>query len=160
MDEDILFDNIYLSNDPEEARAFAKETFHVKLPLEQNRETEDQRNDPEFETGHRALPSLPERTLFQIRRKTEVMITRLRYEPDKLRVLQQSYPIVGFWAAVVAVVLGLIGTLTSLVGGRAAPAPAPTKKVDAPAAAPATDGPAKSTAVGSTTKVTKRSAAE
>ncbi|KAI3626060.1 hypothetical protein CBS9595_001421 [Malassezia furfur] len=162
MDSDILFDNIYIGNDPEEAREFARETFGVKLPLEKEEESADLLNDIEYETGHRSLPNIFERFVFQVRRKTEVMVDRLRYEPDKLRVLRQSYVIVSFWAAVVATVLGLVGVVSSMLGRRGAPRPvAPSKKQDKPATAAAVDATeGKSTGVQQATKVTRRTAAQ
>ncbi|NXD32345.1 CALX protein, partial [Spelaeornis formosus] len=35
MTEDILFDNIFIGHDEAQAKAFAKETYHVKKPIEQ-----------------------------------------------------------------------------------------------------------------------------
>ncbi|WFC98294.1 kexin [Malassezia yamatoensis] len=163
MDDGILFDNIYLGNDPEEARKFAQETFEVKLPLEKNSETEQIRKDPEFETGHRALPNIIERVIYQIKRKTHVMIERLRYEEDYMRVLRQNYVILGFWAALVAGVLGLIGLVGSLFG-RKQPAPRvvqTNKKVETATAVPVVDSTeAKASGVQPATKVTKRAAAK
>lgn len=162
MDNDILFDNIYIGNDPAEAHEFARETFSVKLPLEKEVESADLLNDIEYETGHRSLPNIFERVVYQIRRKTEVMISRLQYEPDKLRVLRQSYVIVAFWGAAVASVLGLLGVLGSMLSRRSASRPvAPSKKQDDPSTAATVDATeAKSTGVQQATKVTRRTAAQ
>ncbi|KAK0560362.1 calnexin [Tilletia horrida] len=42
MQSDILFDNIYVGHSPEDARAFAAETFEVKKKIEEGKEKEEQ----------------------------------------------------------------------------------------------------------------------
>lgn len=147
MDDGILFDNIFIGRDPKEAERFAAETFRVKLPLEQNREVETQKKDPEYDVGHN-VPSVAERVLKQLNHRTSVLVKRLSTEQDKLAVLLSSKDIVGFYAAAVAVILGVVGLLASLLGSSAAKAPAakapaaktaPKKKTEAPATAPAAD---------------------
>lgn len=130
MDDDIQFDNIYVGTSPEEAAKFADETFRVKLPLEQNREKDELSRDENGNKREAPLSGL-DHFVQQIRRRTNVLVDRLSTEQDKLRVLQQSSDIVGFYAAVVAVLLGLVGLLTSLLGGGARARPAvPPKKTD------------------------------
>ena len=130
MDDDIQFDNIYVGTSPEEAAKFADETFRVKLPLEQNREKDELSRDENGNKREAPLSGL-DHFVQQIRRRTNVLVDRLATEQDKLRVLQQSSDIVGFYAAVVAVLLGLVGLLTSLLGGGARARPAvPPKKTE------------------------------
>lgn len=119
MDDDIQFDNIYIGHSLKDAAKFASETFNIKLPLEQKRE----QSEADVETegykpnkGKKAASSL-DHFVSQIRRRTSVLVDRLQTEQDKLRVLQQSSDIVGFYAAVVAVLLGLVGLLASMMGG-------------------------------------------
>lgn len=51
MTEDILFDNILIGHDEAEAKKFAKETFHVKKPIEQEAEgSAPDEDDEEAET--------------------------------------------------------------------------------------------------------------
>ena len=162
MDDDIQFDNIYISNDPKEAAKFADETFRVKLPLEQNREQET--NDKDDETVKPpAVKSSLEHFANQIRRRTNVLVERLSTEQDKLRVLQQSSDIVGFYAAVVAVLLGLVGLFASMLGGSSTAAPAkqqPSTKKDEPKSAASTAVKGASSSVqDASANVTKRAAA-
>jgi calnexin len=49
MTEDILFDNIFIGHDEAAAKTFAKETYHVKKPIEQ--EAEGSSPDEEDEEG-------------------------------------------------------------------------------------------------------------
>ncbi len=53
MDEDILFDNIYIGHDPAQAKAFSAETFEQKIKIEQGQE------DKEKETAAKAADRLP-----------------------------------------------------------------------------------------------------
>ncbi|WVN87043.1 uncharacterized protein L203_102219 [Cryptococcus depauperatus CBS 7841] len=47
MTEDILFDNIYIGHDAAQAKTFAKETYHVKKPLEKEEEgSNDELDEP------------------------------------------------------------------------------------------------------------------
>ena len=162
MDDDIQFDNIYISNDPKEAAKFADETFRVKLPLEQNREQETNDKDDETVKPPAAKSSL-EHFANQIRRRTNVLVERLSTEQDKLRVLQQSSDIVGFYAAVVAVLLGLVGLFASMLGGSSTAAPAkqqPSTKKDEPKSAASTAVKGASSSVqDASANVTKRAAA-
>ncbi|KAK1923820.1 ER-associated protein catabolism-related protein [Papiliotrema laurentii] len=47
MTEDILFDNIFIGHDEAQAKAFAKETYHVKKPIEQEAEGSAPEEDDE-----------------------------------------------------------------------------------------------------------------
>lgn len=47
MTEDILFDNIFVGHDAAAAKTFAKETYHVKKPVEQEAEGSSPDEDDE-----------------------------------------------------------------------------------------------------------------
>ena len=158
MDDGIAFDNIYIGNDPEQALKFARETFEVKLPVEQKREQSDIENDPEFVQGRSLDQPVWDRVVSHIRHRTNVLVDRLSKENDKVHVLLQSKDILFFYGAVVAVLLGLVGLASSLLSGGSSTAVPVTKKVDAPAPPAKTEKKeeAASTAVPTKTTVTKR----
>jgi len=158
MDDGIAFDNIYIGNDPEQALKFARETFEVKLPVEQKREQSDIENDPEFVQGRSLDQPVWDRVVSHIRHRTNVLVDRLSKENDKVHVLLQSKDILFFYGAVVAVLLGLVGLASSLLSGGSSTAVPVTKKVDAPAPPTKTEKKeeAASTAVPTKTTVTKR----
>lgn len=158
MDDDVLFDNIYIGNDPKAASKFADETFFQKLPIEQNLEEEQEKKDREYEPPADASGNTPavERMLNTLKRRTNLLVTRLTTEEDKLNVIKTSFDILGFYAAAVAMVLGVIGLVASALTAPKKPA----KKVDAPKrtedAAASKVATAEASAVDSASKVTKR----
>ena len=91
-----------------------------------------------------------------LKRRTNLLVTRLTTEEDKLNVIKTSFDILGFYAAAVAMVLGVIGLVASALTAPKKPA----KKVDAPKrtedAAASKVATAEASAVDSASKVTKR----
>ncbi|EPQ30346.1 uncharacterized protein PFL1_01872 [Pseudozyma flocculosa PF-1] len=131
MDEDILFDNIYVGHDPAQARDFAKETFDVKLPIEQNKE-----ESTKAEAA--AADKLAEGAGFvdQVRGTVNTFIARAREDP--LEAVKEMPQVAGGLGAAFAGLLGLVGLVGGVLGGASKPTVTKDgKKVDAPSAAAA-----------------------
>lgn len=102
MTEDILFDNLYIGHDENEAKKLAKETFHVKLPLEKEAEGSVEENEDE-ETGLTFADKARLR-LFQFINLAQV---------DPVGAFKAMPEVPG---VVLALVLGLVGLVATLLG--------------------------------------------
>ncbi|BEJ11496.1 hypothetical protein CspHIS471_0109180 [Cutaneotrichosporon sp. HIS471] len=101
MTEDILFDNIYIGHDEKAAKDFAKETFHMKQPLEKEAEgsvEEDEEEQPlTFADKARVR-------LFQFINLAQV---------DPVGAIKTMPEVPGI---IIALVVGLVGLLATLLG--------------------------------------------
>ncbi|EIW72285.1 calnexin [Tremella mesenterica] len=128
MTEDIMFDNIYISHDPEEAKAFAKETFHVKKPIEKEAEGSAEDEDEE-----------PSTLLDKIRLKIYEFIHLCGF--DVLQAVKQMPEVAAGLAAALFTVLGMLAALFGLIGSKPVAQKVPsvkTTKIKPVEAAPAT----------------------
>lgn len=157
MQNDILFDNIYIGHSVEDAEKLRKETFDVKRPVEA---AEEEALKPK-EEEKLATPSVGFK---------EDPVTFIREKVDYFIVLAKQDP-VGAVKAVPEVAGGLVALLVTMiliiVGaiGASSPAPAPAKKgKEAAGAGKEKAGQATSssadTGKGGATKRTTRSSAE
>ncbi|KAI1858374.1 uncharacterized protein JN550_012739 [Neoarthrinium moseri] len=120
MQNNILFDNIYIGHSVEEADKLAQETFHEKHPQEQLLELADK---PKVEDK----PKSPSDLSF-----TEDPVTYVKEKVDLFLTIAKSNPIeaIKFVPEVPTAIGGLIVTLAALVGvfAMGGSAPAPVKK--------------------------------
>lgn len=127
MDEDILFDNIYIGHDPAQAKAFSAETFEQKIKIEQGQE------DAEKEQAAKAA-DVAEGAGFvdQVRSHVNTFIGVARQDP--IAAIKQMPQVAGGLGAAFAGLLGLVGLVGGVLGGSSAKVPKDAKKVDAPSA--------------------------
>lgn len=121
MQNDILFDNIYVGHSVEDAEKLRKETFDVKFPIE---EAEDEATRPKPETPEAQGPSVSFK---------EDPVKFVLQKVDQFVVLAKENPVEAV-KAVPEVAGGLIAILATMVFiivsaiGASSPAPAPAKK--------------------------------
>lgn len=114
MQNDILFDNIYIGHSIEDAKSLQSETFDVKHPIE---EAEDEAAKPKPDTK----PSSPMDLIFKddpikyIREKLELFITIAKNDPvEAIRFLPEVAGGIGaVIVTVLAIIIGLIGVGSS-----------------------------------------------
>ena len=131
MDEDILFDNIYIGHDPAQAKAFAAETFDAKIKIEQGQE------DQEKETAAKAAEDAAASAagfVGQVRGHVNTFIARARDDP--IEAIKEMPQVAGGLGAAFAGLLGLVGLVGGALGGSGSKTVVKDgKKVDAPTAA-------------------------
>ncbi|EPS33667.1 Calnexin [Penicillium oxalicum] len=157
MQNDILFDNIYIGHSVEEAEQLRKETFDVKFPIEEAEE-EASKPKPEDAAPEGPTVSFKEDPVTFVRQKVDHFIGLAKEDP--INAAKTVPEVAGGLAALlftsILIIFGAIGSST--------PAPAP-KKGKAPAAGgkekknEATSSSA-DTGKGGATKRTTRSSAE
>ncbi|TYJ56812.1 hypothetical protein B9479_002422 [Cryptococcus floricola] len=108
MTEDILFDNLYIGHDVDQAKKFAAETFHVKKPLEKAAEGSTEDDDDE-----------PETLVDQVRLKIYEFINLAGY--DVVAAVKQLPEVAAGLAAAAFTLIGMLLALFGLIGS------APTK---------------------------------
>jgi calnexin len=150
MDEDILFDNIYIGHDPAQAKQFAAETFDAKIKIEQGKEEAEQKA---AEKAAEAAGGFVGRT----RAHVNLFIERARESP--LDALKEMPQVAGGLGAAFAGLLGLVGLLGGVLGGASKVEPKDAKKVDAPAKSKSAPESSKSTAVQAKDSAKKRTPA-
>ena len=126
MDEDILFDNIYIGHDPSQAKAFAAETFDQKIKIEQRQEDK--------ETAAKAAED-GAGFVGQVRSHVNTFIGRARQDP--IGAIKEMPQVAGGLGAAFAGLLGLVGLVGGVLGGgsKVKVTTKDGKKVDAPTAA-------------------------
>lgn len=142
MDEDILFDNIYIGHSRADADKFAKETFFDKLPIEQNREKKEEEAE-EAERAKAVKAAVPG-LVSKVRSQVDVFIKAAKEDP--VSAAKEHPQVAGGLVAVFTVIFGLLGLAGGILGGSAAPAVAAAaekkakgeKKVDEPSKAKTT----------------------
>ncbi|KAJ7109811.1 Calreticulin family-domain-containing protein [Mycena epipterygia] len=126
MTEDILFDNIYIGHSPEDAKAFAAETFDIKKPLESaaTKPEGDDEYDDESEV------SLKDDPIAFIRQKVFKFVDLAKLDP---LLAFKTHPETGVaLAGALLTLFGMIGALFGLVGAGQKPITKSSKKTDAP----------------------------
>ncbi|CAD6890898.1 unnamed protein product [Tilletia controversa] len=117
MQSDILFDNIYVGHSPEDARAFAAETFDVKIKLEDGKEAEEAKQAAEKakDTAEKAKKEVGD-VVQQVRSAVEQWLAIVKYDPV---VAAKEHPYVtgGVAAGAFAVLASLGGIVGTLLGG-------------------------------------------
>lgn len=154
MDEDILFDNIYIGHDAEEAREFSRETFDVKKAIEEGDEKkEDESKKKENDKKLNAAKSPKDKVVDFLKDQEAVLkdfIASVREDP--VEAVKEQPNVAGVIAIGFFSVLTLFGSLLSGGGSQAKKVQAkPPKKVDAPKATSSAVKPA-------TSSTTKRNA--
>lgn len=158
MQNDILFDNIYVGHSIEDAEALRKETFDVKRPIE---EAEEEASKPKVEEEEPTVgPSLPEFLLNLVQEKVDLFISIAKEDPVEA---VKAVPEVAGSLVALLVTLTLI-TVGAVKISSPAPTPAPKKGKEAVSepkekAAEAVSSAAETTK-GEATKRTKGSSTE
>lgn len=157
MQSDILFDNIYIGHSEEDAEKLRKETFDVKLPIEEAQE-ESSKPKPEVPEPNTSV-SFKEDPVTFVREKLDHFVRLAKEDPVTA---VKTVPDVAGGLAVL-----LLTSILLIVGaiGSSSPAPAPEKKgKQAAGAGKEKAGEASSssadTGKGGATKRTTRSSAE
>lgn len=113
MTEDILFDNIYVGHSIEDAKAFAKETFEVKKPLESAAAKVADKLDEDETVSFREDP------VAFIRQKIFAFVDLVQIDPI---LALKTHPETGAaLAGVVFTLFGMIGALFGLIGAQQKP---------------------------------------
>lgn len=117
MDEDILFDNIYVGTSEEDAKKFAQETFKIKSPLEVKTEEKDNKDESASSGG----------LLDKFRTQLFEFIEIAKVSP--VEAIKTEPVVAGTLASGVFGLLALSGLVGSLIGGSSAkPAASPKDK--------------------------------
>lgn len=156
MQNDILFDNIYIGHSEEDAKQLRQETFDVKHPVEK---AEEEALNPKKEEGATTSVSFKEDPVTYVREKVDQFVILAKEDP---LTAVKTVPEVagGLGALLVTMILIIVGAISA-----SSPAAAPAKKGKAAASAPKEKkGEATSSAAdtgkGSATKRNTRSSAE
>ncbi|EFX05243.1 calnexin precursor [Grosmannia clavigera kw1407] len=123
MQNDILFDNIYIGHSVEDARKFAEETYFQKITVEK---AVEQAEKPKAEDKPKSLADLKftEDPVTYVKEKIDLFMTIAAKNPVDAIKFVPEVP-----AALGAILVLLIGGIVALsIGGK--PAPAPKKKVE------------------------------
>jgi calnexin len=116
MQNDILFDNIYIGHSIEDAEALRKETFDVKKPIER---AEEELQKPKPEDKPQTGVSFKEDPVAYIREKVDLFITLAKQDP--VQAVQAVPEVAGGLGAI------LLATILFIVGVISASSPAPAK---------------------------------
>ncbi|KAB8278931.1 Calreticulin family-domain-containing protein [Aspergillus minisclerotigenes] len=120
MQNDILFDNIYIGHSPEDAEQLRKETFDVKHPVEV---AEEEASKPKKEeTAPATSVSFQEDPVTFVREKVDHFVGLAKQDP--VNAVKQAPEVAGtLGALVLSMVLIIVGAIKA-----SSPAPAPVKK--------------------------------
>lgn len=132
MQNDIMFNNIYIGHSVADAEKLAEETFKLKHPVEQAAETADKPKEEEKKPASpNDLKFLDDPVLY-IKEKLDLFLTIAKNDPvDAIKFVPEiAGGIVAIFVTLIAIVAGLVG----LSGGQA---PAAAKKAGADAKAAA-----------------------
>ncbi|CEN59771.1 Putative Calnexin [Aspergillus calidoustus] len=158
MQNDILFDNIYIGHSVEDAEKLRKETFDVKRPIEEAEEEASKPKKAEKESG--TSVSFKEDPVTYIREKVENFVGLVQEDP--VNAVKEAPEVAGGLAAVVlTMILIIVGAISA-----SSPAAAPAAKKGKEAAKATKEKAAEAvssaadTAKGGATKRTTRSSAE
>lgn len=128
MTEDILFDNIYVGHSPEDAKAFAAETFDIKKPLESAAAKPEVDEDDDDDSS----VTFKEDPVTFIRQKVFTFIDLAKLDP---LLAFKTHPETGVaLAGAILTLFGMFGALFGLVGAGQKPITKSSKKTDAPTA--------------------------
>lgn len=130
MQNDILFDNIYIGHSVEEARQFADETFFVKHPHEKRLLEADKPKEPEMPASPSDLKFMDDPVVY-VKEKVDLFVTLFSKDPIEAIKFVPEVP-----ATIGAIILTILLGLATLLGGSPPPA---AKKAAADAKAKAKD---------------------
>lgn len=138
MDEDILFDNIYVGHSIEDAREFARQTFEEKLAIEENKEKKEEEEKKSQDDKSADSPLLGFAGL-----QEKVLIFLEAAKQDPIAAVKEFPSVAGLLGAIIMGVIGLFGFIGGIAGGASKPpagkvAKKPAKKVDEPSTAKST----------------------
>jgi calnexin len=157
MDEDILFDNIYVGYSPEDAKKLAEETFDEKLPIEQNLEkkTDDEQKAKDAEEAKEKGLDAAKSIVEKYTEEAKQFLDAAREDP--IEAFKAFPQIAGGLGAAVTLLLGLVAILAGLAGSKAAPAVKDAaakgkKKIDAPTSSSSAKGVTSKTSASETAK--------
>lgn len=133
MTEDIMFDNIYVGDSPEDAKALAAETFHVKHRVEQalKDEAEEEKKAKQKEAEEAAkikneggvqavLQELKDDPMGYVRGKVMDFVEDVQ-EDGPVEALKANPQVGGLLLASLLTLFGALGALFGLVGSQAKP---------------------------------------
>jgi calnexin len=136
MDEDILFDNIYVGYSEEDARELARQTFDVKFALEQNLEKEDEKKADSEKAG----ADLPLLGFSGMREKLLAFFDAAKRDP--IAAVKEMPSVASLAAVILTGIIGLFGFVGGIMGSASKSPPKkavkPAKKVDEPSTAKTT----------------------
>lgn len=112
MQENILFDNIYVGHSEEDATAFAKETFHVKSAIEKKLEDAEKPADDKADINTDDIPALTEDPVAFARGHTKAFINLALVDPSRAI---KEMPIAAL--AIGGALASILGTLLLLLTG-------------------------------------------
>jgi calnexin len=119
MQNDILFDNIYIGHSVEDAAEFRKETFEVKKPIET---AEEEAAKPKPEAKGPSGVSFQEDPVAFIREKVDLFISLAKQDP--IEAAKTVPEVAGGLGAI------LLATILFIVGAIGASSPAPAKAAE------------------------------
>jgi len=105
MQNDILFDNIYIGHSVEDAQALKKQTFDVKKPVESAQEEKEKPKEPEKPKSPMDL-KFTDDPVFYIREKLDLFLAIAKRDP--IQAAQFVPEIAGGIAVIVITVLALL----------------------------------------------------
>jgi calnexin len=132
MQNNILFDNIYIGHSVEDARKFAQETFFEKHPVEKHLELADKPKEDEKPKSPSDLKFLDD-PVFYIREKLDLFITIAQRDP--IEAIKFVPEVAGGLAALLVTLIAVIVGILSMGGS----APSAAKKPAADAKEKAKD---------------------
>ncbi|CAO1618666.1 unnamed protein product [Parajaminaea phylloscopi] len=141
MDEDILFDNIYVGHSRTDAKKFSAETFERKLPIEQNREAKEEEAEKkqQEQEAQKAAASSEGSLVDRVRSQVDLFINAAKVDP--VSAAKEFPQVAGGLVGALTVLFGLVGLLAGSLGGSSGASSAASdkaakgsKKVDEPAA--------------------------
>lgn len=119
MQNDILFDNIYIGHSVEDARKLAEETFFEKHPIEQLAELAEKPKDEDKPKSPSDLKFLDDPVFF-IKEKLDLFLTIAAQDP--IQAIKFVPEVAGGIGAILVSVIAIIVGLVSLGGSSAPPA--------------------------------------
>ncbi|KAL1964335.1 hypothetical protein VTN77DRAFT_7020 [Rasamsonia byssochlamydoides] len=117
MQNDILFDNIYIGHSIEDAEALRKETFDVKKPIEL---AEEEAQKPKFQDKTKPSVSFKENPVAYVREKVDLFVSVAKQDP--IQAVKLVPEVAGGLGAI------LLATILFIVGAIRASSPAPAAK--------------------------------
>jgi calnexin len=112
MQNEILFDNIYIGHSIEDAEAFRKETFDIKKPIER---AEEEAQKPKPEVKAETTVSFTEDPVTYIREKVDTFITLAKEDPvEAIKVVPEVAG--GLGAILLATVLFVVAAISASSG--------------------------------------------
>jgi len=122
MQNNILFDNIYIGHSVDEARQLAEETFFKKHPVEEFLESADKPKEEEQKPASPSDLKFTDDPVTYIKEKLDLFLTIAKSDP--IQAVKFVPEIAGGLAAILFTFLALVATLLS---GGSSPAPAVKK---------------------------------